>query len=99
MRSRTEIHSTRLKHFGEDNGVISAQAPNTPRAADEDRTDASEDLPPNERRHADLRHRETIEAKLPLPKELVEQFARAETMRRLLSRPAVLVMPCEVKIK
>ena len=27
-------------------------------ATDEDRTDASEDLPPNERRHADLRHRE-----------------------------------------
>ena len=26
-------------------------------AADEDRTDASEDLPPNERRHPDLRHR------------------------------------------
>jgi hypothetical protein len=26
-------------------------------AADKDRTDASEDLPPNERRHADLRHR------------------------------------------
>ena len=27
------------------------------RAADEDRTDASEDLSPNQRRHADLRHR------------------------------------------
>ena len=26
--------------------------------ADEDRAEASEDLPPNERRHADLRHRE-----------------------------------------
>ncbi len=39
------------------------------------------------------------EAKLPVPKELVQQFARAETLRRLLSRPAVLVMPCEVKIK
>lgn len=39
------------------------------------------------------------EAKLPLPKELVEQFARAETIRRLLGKPAVLVMPCEVRIK
>src|SRR5207237_261742 len=27
------------------------------RAADEDRAEASEDLPPNKRRHSDLRHR------------------------------------------
>ena len=27
MRSRTEIDSTRSKYFGEDNGVLSAQAP------------------------------------------------------------------------
>jgi protease-4 len=39
------------------------------------------------------------EARLPIPRELVEQFARAETLRRLLSRPAVLVMPYDVKIK
>lgn len=39
------------------------------------------------------------ETRLPIPKELVEQFARAETMRRLFTRPAVLVMPYEVKIK
>jgi protease-4 len=39
------------------------------------------------------------EAKLPIPKEIAEQFARAATMRRLLSHPAVLVMPFEIQIK
>ncbi len=39
------------------------------------------------------------EAKLPIPKELAEQFAHADTMRRLLSHPAVLVMPFEIQIK
>jgi protease IV len=40
-----------------------------------------------------------METRLPIPAELAAQLARAESFRRLLSRPAVLMMPCQVKIK
>ena len=39
------------------------------------------------------------ETRLPIPADLAAQFARAETFRRLLSKPAVLMMPCQVRIK
>ena len=39
------------------------------------------------------------ETRLPIPRDLAAQFARAETLRRLLSKPAVLMMPCQVRIK
>jgi protease-4 len=39
------------------------------------------------------------ESRVPIPKDLATQFARAETLRRLLSKPAVLMMPCQVRIK
>ena len=39
------------------------------------------------------------ESRMPIPKDLASQFARAETLRRLLSKPAVLMMPCQVRIK
>ncbi len=39
------------------------------------------------------------ESRVPIPKDLAAQFARAETLRRLLSKPAVLMMPCQVRIK
>jgi protease IV len=39
------------------------------------------------------------ESRVPIPKDLAAQFARAETIRRLLNKPAVLMMPCQVRIK
>ncbi len=39
------------------------------------------------------------ETRLPVPADLVSQFARAQTLRHLLSKPAVLMMPCQVRIK